>query len=101
MRDRLVQNIILFVIVGLLGLAYMFFEYRQQVNTNNPKSLVMQTLNAQGFTDITVNWVYSIGICDSGEVGYDFEAVTSAGYPVQGVVCTSFSPTRYAYIKYR
>ena len=100
MNTRFTRSLILFVFVGLLAMAYLYTQNAQQVN--NPQSLVMQTLKAQSFTDMQVDWTPAGLVCDeSGEQGYAFVALTSAGEPVSGIVCVRFSPTRYAYIRYR
>jgi hypothetical protein len=96
--SRLARTTILFLLVGLLALGSLFLQNR---TGNTIGSLVTQTLTAQGFSGIEINWTPAGLVCESGETGYAFTAVTRDGMPVQGIVCARTSPTRHAYITYR
>jgi hypothetical protein len=96
--SRLARNLVLFLIVSLLALGLLFIQHQ---SGNTTGRLVTQTLTAQGFSNIDVNWTVANWVCDSGEKGYAFTAVNRDGLPVQGIVCARTTPTRYAYITYR
>jgi hypothetical protein len=94
--DRLVRTLGLALLVGLLALGLLFFQSQAGMS---PTDLVSQTLTAQGFSAIEVNWKPASLVCQSGEQGYAFTAVNSNGAPVQGVVCARNSvAVRHAYI---
>jgi hypothetical protein len=96
--SRLARTLGLALLVGLLFLGLLFVQSQSGTSIND---LVMRTLTSQRFTGIEVNWTPAGLVCESGEQGYAFSAVTSNGQPVQGIVCARTSPSRYAYIVYR
>jgi hypothetical protein len=97
--NRLARTALMFLIVGLLALGLLFVQSQAGSSAND---LVTQTLNAQGFSNIEVNWTPAGLVCQSGEQGYAFNAVNRDGRPVQGIVCARTSlVARHAYIVYR
>jgi hypothetical protein len=97
--NRLARTFGLALLVGLLFLGLLFVQSQAGTSTND---LVMQTLSAQGFSNIDFSRTVANAICQSGEQGYAFTAVNGNGQPVQGIVCARNSLVgRHAYITYR